>query len=565
MPTVSEVAINKFVVSSIPGDAKQAFIDMLELQSKCRDDIVLFFNVMLGIPTNEFQERFLRRSTTPRSVWSQMWEEPMEDIGGLIFGKNIAFPSNQIGKTVMIAGKHIWFNYYKIGLDLDEKLIQTSHYSTLNISPVSRQTRACYQYVKDILSEQFMIQMPSGQTELNKLHPMMKDFFAGENTTLGELRFRNKSVMYSVPTGHDQAASLAGAQFGYISYDECAQSMHLEQELGAKIMSRLIRYGTGLDLISTPETDSSSHQYYMKIVKLGLSGKDGWYAQGGHLDQNIFIREEQRKMAKAELLKTDKKKYRQVVKGEFVSSGNKFFDTIEIANMFVLPGKISCIPGKKYLLVSDWGMADDGDSSVHYVFDYTDYVPGGKIKLVNHEEMKGGSPHMQFAIVRSLYEAYTYVPEGQEFPVKPLYLMDAKALGGVTIKKLLSIMFPKGFDIEKDEALLITKNAMSEGRDFYESEVDGAILENNPNYGILESYYISELADQLGLYHIDDKKITQDHVMTLMMGVSYIVKKFRRVGKSTSLDRLAGYNAGIRQTGTQRTSVGLSALFNSRR
>jgi hypothetical protein len=564
MATLSELAINRFVVSAIPDDAKAAFLAMLELQQRCREDIVLFFNVMLGLPTNEFQEKFLRRSTTPRKLWMEKWEEPMEDIGGLLFGKNIAFPSNQIGKTVMIAGKHIWFNYYKIGLDLDEKLINTAHYSTLNISPVSRQTRACYQYVKDILSEQFMIHNPSGRTEMNKLHPLLKDFLAGENSTLGELRFRNKSVMYTVPTGHDQASSLAGAQFGYISYDECAQSLHLEQELGAKIMSRLIRYGTGLDLISTPETDSASHQYYLHIVKMGLRGKDGWYAQGGHLDQNVFIRQEQRDMAKAELLKTDKNKYRQVVKGEFVSSGSKFFDSLEIENMWKMERPQACIPGRKYLIVSDWGMSDTGDDSVHYALDYTDWLTGGKIKLVAHEEMKGGSPHMQFALLRTFYESFCYTLEGDTFVTKPIYVMDAKALGGVLIKKLLAGLNPKAFEIEKDEALLLTKKAMSEGRDFYESEVDASIIERNPDYGVIESYYIEKLADQLGLYHIDDKKLTQDHVMTLVMGVSYIVKKIPRAGKPAALDRLAGYNAGISRTSAQRRQVGLKELFNSK-
>lgn len=561
MATQHQLAFHNFIASATPNDAKLAILELTELIAACRDDVPLFFEKMLGIPTNEFQRNFLSHSCTPRTKWMEAFGENIEQIGGLLFGKNIAFPSNQIGKTVMIAGKHIHRNFYKVGLTLDDTLIDKAHYSTLNISPHSRQTKACYQYVKDILNEQFLINHPDGRQTTNKLNPVLRDFLAGENSTLGELRFRNKSVMYSVPTGADQASSLAGAQFGYISYDECAQSLHLEAELGAKIMSRLIRYGTGLDLISTPETDSSSHQYYLHIVKMGMRGQDGWWALGGHLDQNVFIKQEQREMAKAELLKTDKNKYRQVVKGEFISSGKRFFDTLAIENMWKLPGKVSCIPGRKYLLISDWGMSDTGDDSVHGILDYTDYLTGGKIKLVNHEEMKGGSPHMQFALLRSLHDAYCYVPEGQEYAVKPIFVMDAKALGGVTIKKLLADLNPKAFEIEKDEALLILNKAVSEGRDFYESEIDASIIEKNPEYGAIEGYYIEKLADQLGIYQVKDEKLTQDYVMMLMMGVAWIVKKVPRGGKRATLDPLAGYNANVKRTAPSRRSVTLGQMM----
>lgn len=447
--------------------------------------------------------------------------------------------------TVMIAVKHLWFSYYKIGLDLEESLIDKAHYQTLNVSPHSRQVRQCYNYVKDILDERFIID-EEGKKRVNKLHPLVKDFLAGENSTLGELRFRNKSVFYTVPTGQDQASSLAGAQFGYISYDECAQSLHLENELGAKIMSRLIKYGVALDLISTPEVDSPSHQYYLHIVKLGLAGKEGWWALNAVLDDNKFIPKAQRDRAKADLLSTNKQKYRQVVFGEFISGGKRFFEPKEIENMWKLSSKRMCEKGHKYLLVADWGISDTGDESVFMVLDYTNWSTHGKLQLVNHEVIKGGSPYMQFALLRTLYDGYTWYGEDGVTENKPTFVMDAKALGGVVIKKLLVLLQPKGFNIEKDEALMFFKKELSSGRDYYESEVDGAIIEKNPDFGSIESYYIEQLSEQLGIYHVDDKKIKQDYVMTLMMGVSYIAKKFpKQVNKVVELNHLAGYNAQL--------------------
>lgn len=552
-----ETTINSFLMSTLPNEAKEELIKLLDLNLRGRKSILVFAEEMLGMSLNSFQKKFLVRTTTPRAEWAEKFGEESIDIGGYLFGRNIAFPSNQVGKTVMIAIKHLWFCYYKVGFDLDDHLIDVVHYQTLNISPHSRQVKQCYSYLKDILNEVFVITNEDGTRRVNKIHPLMKNFLVGENTTLGELRFRNNSVFYTVPTGADQASSLAGAQFGYISYDECSQSLHLKEELGAKIMSRLIRYGVGLDLISTPEVDSASHQYYLRICMLGLKGKEGWWSLNACLDDNIFIPKEQRDRAKADLLATDKQKYRQVAFGEFITGGKRFFDVKEIEQLWRIFNKRPCEKGRKYLLVSDWGMADTGDNSIHMIFDYTEIQINGKIYLVNHETMKGGSPFMQFALLRTLYEQYTwYDGDNDSVAHFPTYVMDANSLGGVVIKKMLQTLSPKGFAVEKDEALFLLKKEMSAGRNFTESEVDGAIIEANPNFGNLICYYIEELNEQLGIYHIDDRKLTQDFVMCLMMGVSYLVKKFpkKQDSNKVELSVLAGYNAQIRNAPRRRGS-----------
>lgn len=149
---------------------------------------------------------------------------------------------------------------------------------------------------------------------------------------------------------------------------------------------------------------------------------------------------------------------------------------------------------------------------------------------------------MQFALLRTLYEQYTWYEDDGVTAHYPIFLMDAEALGGVLIKKLLVQLKPKGFDIEKDLALMETKFAMSKGRDYYESEVDGAVIERNLSYGVIESYYIDEMSEQLGMYHIEDEKLTTDFVMMLMMGVSYIMKKLVNIqSKPVKMNRLVNY------------------------
>ena len=543
----------EFHVSTLTLEERVRFLELLKAERRGRDDIIYFSEELLGAPLNEYQRKWLSHTTTPRHKWLEVFNEVVEDIGGFLFGSNISAIGNQSGKTVGIAIKHIWFNKYKEGMELDEKLINVAHYATLNISPHSRQTRACYQHVEDILGEKFIID-EEGKKRLNVLSPLMKDFLVGSNANLGEHRFANKSVMYSVPTGADQASSLAGAQFGYISYDECSQSLHLKEELGAKILSRLIKYGVCLDLIATPEVDSPSHQYYLHIVRLGMKKIQGWWALTGMgMDDNKFIPKAQKERAKASLLATDKNKYRQVVKGEFVTSGKRFFDANEIENLWRLSGKQNCKNNNRYLLVADWGMSDTGDKSVFMVFDYTSYALNGIINLVNHEEIKGGSPQMQFSLLRTLYEQYTWYEEDGTTAHFPIFLMDAEALGGVVIKKLLTLLRPKSFDIDKDVALIETKGVMSKGREYEESDIDGSILEKNPDFGNLRSYYIDELNEQLGMYHIEDKGLETDYVMALVMGVSYIVKKMpKQIQKLAFLNPLAGYNAQIHNPHSSR-------------
>lgn len=543
-------SLRELALSTMETDAKVRFLEYLEMEARGREDICYFSEHLLGVPLNPYQKKWLTRTTTPRQLWQEKFGDDIDmDIGGFLFGSNISAIGNQSGKTVGIAIKHIWMNKYKIGMNLGSDLIDKAYYATLNISPHSRQTKAAYNHVKDILSGQFLID-ENGKKRLNELHPLMENFFVGENVNLGELRFANKSIMYSVPTGADQASSLAGAQFAFISYDECSQSLHLKEELGAKILSRLIKYGVCLDLIATPEVDSPSHQYYLHIVRKGEKGKDGWWALTGMgMDDNIFIPKEQRERAKASLLATDKKKYRQVVKGEFITSGKRFFDSSEIENMWRLPNKRDCVNGHKYLLSADWGMSDTGDLSVFMVFDYTTYHMDGKIHLVNHESIRGGTPQMQFSLLRTLYEQYTWCEEDGVTVHKPTFVMDAEALGGVVIKKLLVSLHPKAYDIDKEIGLFETKRLMSTNREYSESDIDGSIIEKNPNFGSVYSYFIDELNDQLGIYHVDDAKIDTDFVMCFMMGVSYIGKKFKKErGKTISLNPLAGYNSQMNRS-----------------
>jgi hypothetical protein len=63
---------------------------------------------------------------------------------------------------------------------------------------------------------------------------------------------------------------------------------------------------------------------------------------------------------------------------------------------------------------------------------------------------------------------------------------------------------------------------------------EGKIIDENPNFGRLRSYYIAELEEQMGNYQynpdkgITDKRITQDDVMCLGMAVWWLERKYMK-------------------------------------
>jgi len=308
-------------------------------------------------------------------------------------------------------------------------------------------------------------------------------------------------------------------------------SLHLKQELPAKIMSRLIDFGGPLDLVSTPEVDKPSHQYFFHISKLGLKGEEGWWTLLGKISDNIFLGPVERDRIAAQIRSTDPAKYRQVMFGEFVTTGKKMFDSILIERIW--DADVPEMPKyeHKYLVIGDWGFADTGDPTVFYVLDYTEClnekVPKHlrKVRISFREEIRGGSPFAVLARARMLQREWN----GAKF------LHDSGAMGGVIIKKMLVEMgmtdvldFNAGGD--KADMLFCLLMAMTRNRKT-ELDPENKVIELNPEFGAIRGYHITQLEEQMGNYQynpekgITDKKLEQDDVMCLGMGIWYLERK----------------------------------------
>lgn len=526
----------KMLFKEQPNASTEA-MDLAKAIAKGRNDPVFFGEYFLGLHFHAAQKVWLWMTTKTRILeafeLARLENIPLPRFEGLEvhpFLKNILCPSNRFGKTFVTAVKHIWYCFYKIGVTGRPDYVRDTRYATLNISPHSLQVDAAYRYIVDIFDSK-LIYLWEGARMRNicKIRPFLVD----HKSTKREIHFANNSMIKGVPTGEDQASSLAGTQFFYISYDEAPQSLHLRNELPAKIQSRLIDSGGPLDIIGTPEVDKPSHAYYQRIVKYGFELKEGFFTLGGKLADNIFLGTEEKEKALESIRQTDPQKYRQVAFGEFITTGAKLFDTVVINKFFDdrLRSLTAGVPDHDYIMGVDWGFADTGDPTVIKIIDYTEVRLADKnetdrvgmvfYKIVYSEEIKGGNPYEVFAKVRLLQEWFNNCR----------VIHDSSSLGGVIIKKLLrelNVQHLTDFSIArspKDEMLFLLVMAMNYGRKPVKTE-DEKVIETVAEYGKIRSFVDPVMEEQLCNYRIDDKKLEQDHVMALGMPIWWLERRY---------------------------------------
>lgn len=482
---------------------QQTFLEIQEALIKGYEDPVFFSEYFLGVPLHSGQKKYLR-------------------VSDVVFNPNTTrktalVPCNRWGKTVALAIKHIRYNFYKIGVPRETEVssIRDMRYGTLDLSPHSHQVQGCFNYIFDILHSRF-VTVIDGKRTVNKCR--ISPFFKSKNESRHTIDFSNNSSFFGASTGEDQAASLAGRQFGYISYDECVFSHHLRDELPGRIMSRTVDLNAPIDLVSTFDRQAKSQQYFFGLVKRGLAGKNEWQVVQGVYTDNEFIPTDIKEEAKKKIMAEDFNMYRQVFLGEAIPASTKVFDPEMVNNIFRDDlYQQQPLHNHEYLISVDWGGSDQGDPTVMLVIDCT----AKPYTIVFHYKEKGGNPVLQFSLLKTLKMEYN----------DARVIMDTNSLGGVLIKKLLKGMGVKTFDFnahggEKGEAVTQLKLALTYNRKY--QLVNDKVVDLEPNYGIVRSYYIPELEDQLGAYEIEDDKLEQDFVAALYQAIWFLEKKNKK-------------------------------------
>jgi len=456
------------------------------------EDPIFFAQYFLGLHLNPFQKRAL-------------WELK-------IYKQFLWVTANQVGKTVALAVAHLWFDFYKLGFEGVPEMIEKARYETLNISPISRQSKEAFRYVEEILHSNFSWE-EEGKRYINICK--IEWFWEGKNENLGRIDFSNNASLFCLSTSEDMGAGMAGKQFAFISYDECVQSHHLEEELPARIFSRTAKYSGPIALTSTPDELGKSQQYWFHLYTtakdLLLRGEVGeWFLIEGLYDENIFIPEKNKEDFKKRLKKLSPLKYQQVIEGKFIASPNRMFTPEMIEGMW--NGKENpraipeVLPDREFVIIIDWGVADAGDETVMGVGDVTEPV---NAEIVYGWSKQGGDPVELMAMATYLSVHFN----------DAALVMDTTEMGGVIFKKMLSKLKPIGFGQgNKPNALFWVQMRMK-------NNIRGGLTssEKSSNNKI-KSCYLPKLGKQLSVYKLEDRKLKQDWVMMLAMFAWYLEK-----------------------------------------
>jgi hypothetical protein len=462
-----------------------------------RTDPVVFINHLLGVPLHPGQVRFLRETT---------------EKGNKI---NLLVPSNRWGKSSMIACKHIWKHFYKIGIPQgNQDAWAKADYRTANIAPHTSLVEPVFNYIDQIMTSRYLIRLPDGRTVTNKCQ--IPWFYLKDRTLSSpplKQFFLYNSYIEHRTIGATAADSLEGKPWGYISYDEGGRSDHLEDEINGTLLARLFDWDGELDIPSTPDMTSASILYHYKLYQDGLLGLNDTYTMEGSLRDNIFFAqsqiEKQYKLYETNPLRD------QVLEGKFVFAGDNIFPAADIlaAQDRDLDDGVTYQEGHSYVFGTDTAIGSD--EMVHTVLDTTTKP----YRLVRLKACKGNSksPQMHLNDFVDLVLAYcnpersnvrhmleTWNGESARFYMDLPYWIQiiTKCYGAWQPDgrqtENQNPERPKTSEVKKADLILSLSKLLSSH--------ELKIPENNP-----------KLVQQLSIYRENDKKLSNDRVISLAL------------------------------------------------
>ncbi len=352
-------------------------------------DPVLFSERLLGIPLHEGQKKWLRETTRRQTKI------------------NILVPANRYGKSTVTAVKQLWYQFNKVGVPKgNRKAWTTAEYRTANVAPKSSLVEPVFKYMDQIMTSTFPIRRPDG-TIVNNVC-LIEWFYLKDRTTANATTnqykqfFAFNSHIEHRTIGATAKDSLEGKPYGYISFDEGGRSNSLETEVNGTFLARLFDFDGPLDIVSTPDQNSSSILYHYKLYQDGLIGLNNTYTMEGDLRDNTFFTPAH--IAKQYKTYENNPLKDQVLHGKFVFGGDSIFDALSIfeAQDESLNDGVRYEDDHTYVMGTDTAIGSD--EMVETILDTTTKP----YKLVRQLAAKGNSksPQLHLNDMLDLMESY---------------------------------------------------------------------------------------------------------------------------------------------------------------
>lgn len=263
---------------------------------------------------------------------------------------NVLVPGNRFGKSTVIAMRHIWHCFGKVGAKPGPKETWMSMpYETISVAHSADQAEIVFNMAKRMLS-----------------HPAIKPFVKRiYSTPFPRIVFYNNAVMHC-RSAHDGGKYIDGHAYRFISIDEAGYIDNLKELMTSVIIMRLAGGGV-IDLIGTPKGYGDLYWY----ANRGMRGTKGYYTQRGSIFDNPHLSADDIRMRDELLKHADPRLREQVIYGEFVSLTGMAFTKDQLDNAFVegMPAHQDYVPGHRY--VQAWDLGRRTDYTVGITLDVT--------------------------------------------------------------------------------------------------------------------------------------------------------------------------------------------------
>ena len=480
--------------------------NLQELYSQeIRNNPIVFINEILGLPLHKEQLKWI--TNAKKKI-------------------NILRPGNRWGKSLITACLHIYHGMTKIQLQdnistPEEWLNQP--YETLNFGPDYEQAREVGRLARDIVQGRIVLpkeyQKKWGKTNRSQL----KDWAILDDKVdaqiMPQLMWASGGKLL-IRSYHDMGAAFKAKALAFISGDECADIQELWTFTNITLLPRLVSLRGILHFVGTVQPEGYDYIYMIELAEEDMEkkGKVNMYVQKGSMYDNPFLAKDEIETTEAV---ADKDLRRQIIKGEYVEKGNKYFGNERVSN--AVDRNLELIPKgidtQKYIISADFAGGDSvwTDFTVICVIDYTEEP----YKLVHFFRIKGRDMPipMQYKEVGNICEKF-----------KGRLVIDATALGGKNAMAFLKHLKPVPLQMSsalKGEMLSTLKNAQEVFNLGYpiESEIIddfGIVKDLNPKWGLVRIPDIQVLEKELKDYKLADKKLRTDCVMSLAQAIFWI-------------------------------------------
>lgn len=458
---------------------------------------------------------------------------------------NILKPANQWGKTLIISIKHLYQamvrpNIY--GRVKDVKTWKAVRYETLGFGKTYEIARGVLETAEDIAESSFLL--PTGETNKSLLEGWALKKVMDSANKPPEITYYNDSGRLLIRSYDDLGSAFKRKRLPYISGDEVGDIPELNLMVSGTLLPRLQFFRGTLDLVGTSQPQGVEYEELAERARndMALEEEQGihsdYYFQQGSVYENPYL--DPGYIAKIENV-ADPELRKQIIYGEYVDYAQHYFNYDEVSNMFRddMPWDedtgISEAPDPNgfYVFVGDYAATKDETSLTCIRYNIKITGPDGKQfmlphRIVFHKAWVGETIPIssQYEITRYNFNMYKSVGRKADF------VYDAQSLGGKNVGEALSDLHgfpfpPTGISPvqAKAEALGTTKEVISRGRKVAISE-KGRKIDYVETWGFIKaSSRMKSLRKQFEVYRLDDKKITQDRLMTVAMGIHFIEKR----------------------------------------